>query len=390
MTHWSLLGRRVLAIGRDLAPLARGPLFGSVFEIAEVGRLTELTPGGADIVLIDVDGAEPEALMAAIAALGTLAAAPPVLLLGARAPGGLVRAVLRLKHSDMLEAPYTDDQLQAAVYGLLDAAGAEPPSPPRRSRCWSLLGAVGGAGATTLAVEIAHALASRSRADRSVCLVDLNLADGAASAYLGAVPSMGLAEFGPTAERMDAALLAAFATPISKGLDLLACPRDPLAFDKISREAVLRILEIACEAYSVVIVDLPRHRQPWTLEVLRGSDEVVVVSELTVPALLAARALSDELEPELLMGAKPRIVLNRLASRMFGLAPSLAEAERALQRKADGAVSSDWEAAAASVNLGGAISHHRPKSKIVRDVTGLVDRLLIEAERDPKLTPRAA
>jgi len=129
---------------------------------------------------------------------------------------------------------------------------------------------------------------------------------------------------------------------------------------------------------------------PVTLEVLRGSDEVVVVSELTVPALLAARALSDELEPELLMGAKPRIVLNRLASRMFGLAPSLAEAERALQRKADGAVSSDWEAAAASVNLGGAISHHRPKSKIVRDVTGLVDRLLIEAERDPKLTPRAA
>jgi pilus assembly protein CpaE len=391
VTHWSLLGRRVLAVGQGLAPFARGPLFGAVFELAEIDRLLDLPAGSADIVLIDTDAAQPDAVTAAITALAALPTAPPVLLLGAQIPGGLVRALLRLKHSDMLETPYGPEQLQAAVYGLLDAAGAEATaSGVRTSRCWSVMGAVGGAGATTLSIEIAHALAARSRSDRSVCLVDLNLADGAAPAYLGAPPSMGLAEFGPTAERMDAALLAAFATPITKGLDLLACPRDPLAFDRISREAVLRILEIACEAYSVVIVDLPRHRRPWTLEVLRGSDEVVVVSELTVPALLSARALSDEIEPELLAGLKPRIVINRVANRMFGPAPSLAEAERALQRKADGGIASDWEAAAASVNLGGAISQHRPKSKIVRDVGALVDRLLIQAERDPKFAPSRA
>ena len=92
-------------------------------------------------------------------------------------------------------------------------------------------------------------------------------------------------------------MLAAFTTPIAKGFDLLACPRDPLAFDQISKEAVLRILEIACEAYDFVIVDLPRHRRPWTLEVLAGSDEVFVVSELTVPALLAARALGLDCGP---------------------------------------------------------------------------------------------
>ncbi|HWA61463.1 MAG TPA: hypothetical protein VG939_08810, partial [Caulobacteraceae bacterium] len=75
-------------------------------------------------------------------------------------------------------------------------------------------------------------------------------------------------------------------------------------------------------------------------------------------------------------GASPRIILNRLASRVFGPAPSLAEAEKALQRKADGGITSDWEAAAASANLGGAISQHRPRSKIVRDIGVLVDRLM--------------
>ena len=96
---------------------------------------------------------------------------------------------------------------------------------------------------------------------------------------------------------------------------------------------------------------------------------MLVVSELTVPALLAARVAGRRDRGRAAgTGQQPRIVLNRLASRMFGPAPSMAEAEKALQRKADGGISSDWEAAAASVNLGGPIATHRPKSKIVKDV----------------------
>ena len=73
-------------------------------------------------------------------------------------------------------------------------------------------------------------------------------------------------------------------------------PRDPDAFDTVSREAVLRVLEVACESYDWVVLDMPRHRRAWTLEVLPGCDEVLVISELTVPALIAARSLSDEIE----------------------------------------------------------------------------------------------
>lgn len=377
MTHWSLLGRRVLAVGPSLAPLARGPLFGAALELAGVERLAEARAGSIDLALVDVDSLDPTTLTAALEALAVSGAAPPVLLVGARLPASLVRMAMRLPHSDVLEPPHTDDQVREAVFGLLDAAGAQQPaSAPNNSRCWAIVGAVGGAGATTLSIEFASALAARANRERAVCLIDLHLADGSAAAYLGATAAMGLAEFGPAAERMDAALLAAFTTPIAKGLDLLACPRDPLAFEQISKEAVLRILEIACEAYDFVVIDMPRHRRPWTLEVLGGSDEIFIVSELTVPALLAARALASEVEATLPVGVRTRIVLNRLAARMFGPAPSVAEAERALERKAEAGISSDWEAAAASVNLGGPISQHRPKSKIVKDVASLVDRLL--------------
>jgi pilus assembly protein CpaE len=297
-----------------------------------------------------------------------------VLLAGSHLPASLVRALMKLPRSDVLEPPFTSEDLARAAASLLQGAPAAP-AQPVSARCWTVIGSVGGCGATTIAIELATTLAARAGAGRRVALVDLNLADGAAAAYLGATPAMHLGDASVAPDRIDAALLDAFANAVGGNLYLLAGPRDPKAFGRVSQTAICRMLEVACQVYDWIVVDLPRHQQPWSLDVLSGSDEVLVVSELTVPALLSARALASEIEVELPEGPSPRIILNRLASRVFGPAPSLAEAEKALQRRADGGITSDWEAAAASVNLGGSISHHRPRSKIVRDIGVLVDRL---------------
>jgi pilus assembly protein CpaE len=379
-------GRRVLALGAALANLIEGPLQGATVQMGAIPQLQNLAAGAFDLVLIDADAWEAPALAAAVQALLAVKACPPVLVVGANLPAGLVRNLMRLEAADILEAPFTDQQMAAEIQSLLvraqpvlSAAAGEAGG----SRCWAVTGAVGGCGATTVAIEIAYGLALRAAKDRSVCLVDLNLADGAAAAYLGAAPTMRLSDFGNAADRIDAAMLQAFVTPICKGLDLMAGVRDPGAFETVGRDAILRMLEVACEVYDWVILDVPRHRRSWTLEALAGCDEVLVISELTVPALLAARAQSDEIEEGIgvSVGLRPRIVLNRLASRMFGPAPSMAEAEKALQRKAEAGVSSDWEAAAASVNLGGPIAQHRPKSKIVKDIQQMVERLALQPPR---------
>jgi pilus assembly protein CpaE len=378
MSASPLSGRRILALGEALQTLAGDPLKGAAVEVAALDKLSQARRGHYDLVVVDADAWEAKPLAAAVQGLAAVDAAPPVLLIGERLPTTVVRNLMRLPASDVLEAPFSSEQFAAAAAALLagrEPQAAGPAASAVSSRCWAVTGAVGGAGATMIAVEIATALAARSGKDRSVCLIDLNLADGAAAAYLGVQPAMRLGDFASAADRIDAAVLQAFVSPASKQLDVLASPRDPDAFESVSREAVLRVLEVACESYEWVILDLPRHRRSWTLEALAGSDEVLVISELTVPALIAARSLAEEIEHAVGAEARPRIVLNRLASRMFGPAPSMAEAERALQRKADAGVSSDWEAAAAAANLGGAIAQHRPKSKIVKDIAALVDRL---------------
>jgi len=384
MSITSFQGRRVLAIGDGQSVVAREALTGAVLEVAGPERLQGRWTFGdtPDLVLIDADCSTPEVLVAAIDALSRAPSGPAVILTGQRLPAALVRALLRLPKSDVLEAPFAaiDLALTAAALMTVETAAA----PTSTSRCWTVMGAVGGAGATTIAIEIACALAQRARRDKRVALVDLNLADGAACAYLGATSNMLLSRASAAPERIDAALLDVFSAPAPGGFDLLASARDPHAFEQTSAEAVIRLLDVACQVYDYVIVDAPRHRHSWSLDVLSGSDEVLIVSELTVPALLAARSLAAEIEDEVAGGAPPRIVLNRLAKRVFGPAPSVPEAEKALQRKTDGAITSDWEAAAASVNLGGPISQHRPKSRIVKDVSDIVDRMLAKPSRDAK------
>jgi pilus assembly protein CpaE len=367
--------RRVLVIGPKLAPIAEQAMPGADFEVAAPETIdpASLMHSALDLVLIEAGAADPARLTAIIAVAAQAAAPPAVILVGANLPASLARALFKLKRSDVLDSPLSPADLARCVAALFaDAAGSGGGA--HHAQCWSVISAVGGAGGTTLAIEVAATLAGRRLGDR-VALFDLNLADGAASAYLGAAPNMHLADASAAPERIDAALLDVFSLRAPGGFDLFACPRDPYAFAKVTPAAVCRLLEVACQVYDWLVIDMPRHRHSWTVDVLAGSDELLVISELTVPALLAARDLTAEIENEIEDARRPRIVLNRMASRMFGPAPSRAEAEKALGRKVAGVITSDWEAAACSANLGGPIAQHRPRSKIVKDVATLVDDL---------------
>lgn len=380
---------RVLVVGPDLEPLAREAFPAAAVDAGRVDALPGPGTGAApDLVVLDAGATHPHLLAAAIEGMAARPDAPALILTGAAAPTAVVRAMMKLTRSDLLEPPLSAADLGRAAERLMRqqppqaAAPAAQPAPPpvTQNRCWAVTSAVGGSGGTTVSIELATALSRLDRQRPKICLIDLNLADGASAAYLGASANMIL-DPDMKAGRIDAALLDMLVARPNEHLDLLAAPRDPQGFARAQPEVVLKLLDVACGVYSHVIIDMPRHRQPWTVPVLAGCDEVMIVSELTVPALLAARSMAEELERDLTEGPAPRIVLNRLASRMFGPAPSMSEAEKALGRQADAGVSSDWEAAAASVNLGGPISEHRPKSKIVRDVEALAKHLMEAAPR---------
>ena len=209
--------------------------------------------------------------------------------------------------------------------------------------------------------------------------MDLNLADGMTSSFLEAVPKLDLHALSAAPERLDARLLAAWCWQHDGGVAIITAPRNPDADLLASEAAVLRLLDVACTSFPFVIVDMPRHMMPWTKPVLAAVDEVVIVSELTVPSLHAAADMCRDVD--VLRGdtSKARLVLNRMfQKKQFRAGFPVGKAEEAIERKIDVTITSDWDAARTAVNLGKPIADVKPKSPLVLDVDKMV-RLLAPA-----------
>jgi len=300
-----------------------------------------------------------------------------VVMLSDQLPAHMVRTLMKLQAWDILSVSSApEDVIDAAA--RLEEGRAEPQGKAASSVCWAFRGAVGGAGVSTLAIESAFALA-RVTGPGQVCLVDLNLADGMTSSFLEAVPKLDLHALSAAPERLDARLLAAWCWQHDGGVAIITAPRNPDADLLASEAAVLRLLDVACTSFPFVIVDMPRHMMPWTKPVLAAVDEVVIVSELTVPSLHAAADMCRDVD--VLRGdtSKARLVLNRMfQKKQFRAGFPVGKAEEAIERKIDVTITSDWDAARTAVNLGKPIADVKPKSPLVLDVDKMV-RLLAPA-----------
>lgn len=285
-------------------------------------------------------------------------------------PANAVRALLKLDVSDVVSARATAGDLLRRVHHLKEqmkaGAGGE-------TKCWAFLGAVGGAGVTTISIESAFAIARRP-ARPSVCLVDLNLTDGMSAAYLDGLRRLDLSAVCRAPERLDSDVFEALSWTHPLGVSLLSAPRDPDAESLATIDGVLAILDVACSLYDHVILDLPRHRQPWTEAVITACDEVVVVSELTIPSLHAAADVAGHIDHLRESGDETRILLNRMISdKRNRHAISIDKAERAIGRNINATIASDWDAARSAVNLGKPVADVRETSALVKDVEAFVD-----------------
>ncbi|WP_291203340.1 hypothetical protein [Hyphomonas sp.] len=304
-------------------------------------------------------------------------------------PAHMVRALMKLEAWDVLAVSASAGDLLETAARLSDAR-TETKGGAATSVCWAFRGAVGGAGVSTLAIESSFALA-RLVGPGKVCLVDLNLADGMTASFLEAVPKLDLPALSSAPERLDARLLAAWCWQHEDGVSIIASPRNPEADLMASEAAVLRLLDVTCAAFPYVILDMPRHMMPWTKSVLSAVDQAVIVSELTVPSLHAAADMCRDIDALRGEGSKARLVLNRMfQKKQFRAGFPVDQAEKAIERKIDVTVTSDWDAARTAVNLGKPVANVKPKSALVMDVDNMVRKFAPEGMIENSQTTRTA
>jgi pilus assembly protein CpaE len=235
----------------------------------------------------------------------------------------------------------------------------------------TVFSAKGGCGKTTVATNLAAALADGGR--REVCLVDLDLAFGDVAIALQLFPAHTIADAVPLASSLDAQGLAALLTPHSPGLTTLVAPVEPGHAESIPASLVTAILELLKQNFDYVVVDTPPAFDDHVLAAFDQSDLVALMATLDIPALKNLKLTLETLELLNYPRERWRIVLNRSDSKV-GLA--LSEVEKTLKVPISLQVPSSRDVPA-SINRGVPIVLDDPKHPVSQAIKAFAERQVV-------------
>jgi pilus assembly protein CpaE len=215
-----------------------------------------------------------------------------VIAIGDRNEVGLYRDLLQSGVSDYLVKPLSAALLAKALTATPNAA--EPGVIHRKlGTTVAFVGARGGVGATTLAVNFAWHLAEQRH--RRVALVDLDLHNGECALALNVKPTPGLREALVNPARIDNILLDRVMAPVSERLFVLSA-EEPLRDDfEFGAEAVDTLVTALRQQFHYIVLDVPRGVTAAHLEVLDMAEFRIVVADQTLRSARDAVRLRDAL-----------------------------------------------------------------------------------------------
>lgn len=253
-------------------------------------------------------------------------------------------------------------------------APAEPRG--RQGQVITVFSAKGGCGKTTLAINLACALA-QGGANR-VCLVDLDLAFGDVAINLQLDPSRTIVDAVPMAGRLDQTGATSVLTPYQPGLDVLLAPVSPGDAEKIPPALVSELLEVLRTMADYVVVDTPSQFSEHVLNAMDVSQHHVLLTTPDVPALKNLRLTLDMLDLLSYPREMRSVVLNRSDSKV-GLTAE--DVERVVRSPIAGYVPSSREVPI-SINKGTPVFFANPHHPVSQSIDRFA-RSRVFASREP-------
>ncbi len=238
-----------------------------------------------------------------------VAARPPLVVVGKADDPEALRSALRAGACEFLDENASPGQLAIPLKSMLAEIVAD-----RRERdgnLVALINAKGGSGASLLASNIAAEAAEVL--GLKTALVDLDVQFGNPGQYLDATPQRGLLEALQMAGDLDRMALEGYMIHHKSGLHILSTEgQDRYQTDELAEHQLERLLDLLAESYQQIIVDLPRHIDPFIATLLERADHVVMVVQQDIATLRDATRLMHMLTVDLrLPRDRIEIVVNR-------------------------------------------------------------------------------
>ena len=310
---------------------------------------------GPDLVVVDIRS-DASSGMAAIERLRASSASLAVFAVAAAAEPDLILQAMRAGANEFFPwnaaegsqaARATEESFHGAVRKTAArreaaSAGAKPPCVTH-----AFLGAKGGAGTTTVAVNCGVELARLTK--RPTVVVDLKACLGEVALFLGVRPRFTVLDAIENLHRLDKNFLTELVAKHKSGLDILAGSEQ---FDRPNAQdagAVEELLRVLAKTYDYVIIDAGNVINSVVAAALYAADTIFLVTNPDVPSIRNAQRLVDRVRQLGAGSERVKILLNRVSDQHL-IAPK--QIETALGYGIHHTFSSDYRTVSTALNSG--------------------------------------
>jgi len=280
-----------------------------------------------------------------------------------------ILALMRAGAVEYLLRPIAQEELKQSLQKVGRFLFSAPAEEVPAGKIIAVYNPIGGMGTTTVAVNLAAALAGEGT---KVALVDLNLEAGDVSTFLNVNPTYTLSSVTTNVERLDANFLMSVMTRHASGPFVLTEPLEVDEAVSITPEQVQRIMELLRGIFNYVVVDCVGQLAGCNLSIFNCSNLILFTTTLSLPALKNTRRYLGAMEAKGLGSDRVKLVINRYLPKSD---IQVKDAEKVLGRPVFQAIPNEYASVVDSINKGMPVVKLLPRSPISKSLLGLAERV---------------
>jgi pilus assembly protein CpaE len=260
----------------------------------------------------------------------------PVIVYSSSRDIDLARQAMVAGARDFLTMPATAEDMTRSVLAVLEAEERRRMRATGQTASWgaegsviTVFGAKGGVGKTTVAVNVAVALARETT--QSVVLVDGDSGFGDVAGMLDLTPERELTDLVRDLGKVTRETLPKYLAQHSSGLNVLVAPADTLNWRSVDPDTFGRVLDLLSKSHDVVVVDTAGLLNEITVAALEKASLILWVVTTEFSSVKDSLRAIDALRVLSLPEERIHLIINDI-STVDGVRPHTIE--DLLQRKA--------------------------------------------------------
>jgi len=240
-----------------------------------------------------------------------------------------------------------------------------------RSRVIGFFCGKGGTGKTTMAVNIAAALAKKGK---RVMLIDCDLQFGDVNLLLDLEPKDTIVELVQERGGIMIDNIRTFSMIHSSGITVLCAPKSAEFAELVTARHIETIIDVLRPYYDFIIIDMAPAFSDVTIAAIENCDELMLIYNVEILSLKNAKVCLQILD-QLQQREKARLIINKNVSSLI----KVKDFENMFDSQVFGVVSNDIKTANICLNKGQPIVISMPKTPIAKEMTAIAQKLIIKA-----------